>query len=224
MSVIPAPFLFRFTLPAARVDRVPRAKPPALFLPDECRVPWPATVGGEKHFAALRLGWNPQGVVVDVTVSGKPRQPFCNPDSIPASDAVLIWIDTRDTQTQHRGSRFCHHFVAMPWGGGDDGQTPVVRQLPVPRAREDAPPVEPESLVGESEIHKTGYRLAVWLPAAALHGFDPSTQRRLGFYLVVQDTELGKAHLSVGDDFPYEGDPSVWLSVELKDAGAKRRG
>ena len=155
--------------------------------------------------------------MLDVTVRGKSHLPYCDPDAIATSDAVLIWIDTRDTQNVHRGSRFCHHFVALPTGGGDQGQDTIVKQLPVPRAREDAPPADPDIFLAEAEPGRTGYRLGIWLPAEALHGFDPASQPRLGFYVAIQDTELGRQPLSVGEEFPYDSDPSLWSSLELVD-------
>jgi hypothetical protein len=215
MTILPTPFLFRFLVPVQRQDKLPRSKAPVLSLPENCRIPFPSALDAGPHFARLALAWNPQGLCVEVRVTGKHAQPYCVPEAISASDSISIWIDTRDTQTQHRGSRFCHYFVAMPCGGGDEGQLPFVRQLPVPRAREDAPEADPESLLAEAEPHDDGYRLAVWLPADALHGFDPASQNRLGFYLTVHDTQLGKQVLTVGEEFPYESDPSQWISLEL---------
>lgn len=217
MAVIPPAFLFRFTLPVARVDRLPRAKSPQLALPENCGVPFPSLLEGDQPFARLKLAWNPHGLALEVEVEGKRHRPVCHPEDPATSDAVLIWSDTRDTQSQHRGSRFCHHFVAMPWGAGDDGRSPVIMQLPVPRAREDAPTADPDSFLVESAVSKTGYQIGIWLPAEALHGFDPVSQNRLGFYLVVQDRELGKQFLTVGEEFPYEADPSLWISLQLAD-------
>ena len=54
-----------------------------------------------------------------------------------------------------------------------------------------------------------------FLPAGVLHGFDPEQNRRLGFYYAVRDAELGEQVLSVGTDFPYWEDPSLWSVLEL---------
>ncbi|WP_437224542.1 hypothetical protein SH661x_003675 [Planctomicrobium sp. SH661] len=215
MSLIPAPFLFRFTFPVARVDKLPRGKAPMLSLPASCRLPFPSSLDGKEPFAAMSLAWNPQGLAIEISVEGKSNLPYCNPEAIGTSDTVFVWIDTRDTQTQHRASRFCHHFIAMPTGEGDDGMTPVFRQLPVARAREEAPDAEPESLLAESDTSKTGYRLAMWFPKESLHGFEPGPGARLGFYIAIQDTELGRQTLTVSEDFPYDMDPSQWVSLEL---------
>ena len=48
-----------------------------------------------------------------------------------------------------------------------------------------------------------------------LHGFDPEQNPRLGIYYAVRDTELGEQVLSVGSDFPYAEDPTLWSVLEL---------
>lgn len=222
MSLIPAPFLFRFTLPVARVDVLPRGRAPLLQLPAGCQLPFPSALGSEKQFAQLAMAWNPQGLALEVTVNGKQRPVTCRPDSPAASDLVLIWIDTRDTQNQHRGSRFCHYFMAMPVGGGSSGTEPVVAQLPLPRAREDAPLCDLEALLMESEITPSGYRLSLWFPEETLHGLEPVEGTRLGFYLAVHDRELGRQFLSVPEEFPYDSDPSQWVSLKLADASVQK--
>jgi len=216
MTLIPAPFLFRFTVPVSRMDKLPRGKAPLLKLPASCHVPFPSILASGPDFARLALAWNPQGLVVEVTVEGKKQPVYGDQNSEISSDSVRIWIDTRDTQNQHRGSRFCHHFIAQPMGGGDTGTEPVFRQLPVPRAREEAPFAEEDLLLPEAEITSSGYRLSLWFPRESLHGFDPGPGTRLGFYLVVHDRELGQQVLTVTDDFPYESDPSQWVSLELE--------
>ena len=62
---------------------------------------------------------------------------------------------------------------------------------------------------------KSGYRLELFLPAAALTGFDPEEHPRLGVCYAVRDSELGDQFLSVNGDFPYMDDPSLWDVLEL---------
>ncbi len=215
MAVIPSAFLFRYTLPVLRVDRLPRAKTPLLKLPDDCRLPWPGQLDGGQQFGQLSVAWNPNGLAIQVTVAGKTESASAHHTPSPAmADTLLIWVDTRDTQSQHRGSRFCHLFAAFPYGE-DSGGTPEIRQLPVPRAREDAPEADAESLMVEVEPLKDGYRMSVWLPREALHGFDPGAQNRLGFMVQILDVDLGIQYFTVNADFPIEADPSLWTSLEL---------
>ncbi|WP_437194436.1 hypothetical protein [Planctomicrobium sp. SH527] len=215
MNVIPTAFLFRYTIPVLRQDKLPRAKAPLLKLPEVCQIPWPSALNGEPEFAKLALAWNPEGLAIEAIVTLPERTKNKKSKEFTDEGSLLIWIDTRDTQSQHRASRFCHQFVASTQGGGDDEDEPQVRQLPVPRAREDAPEVDPEGLLTEAEQLDDGYRLAVWLPREALHGFDPATQKRLGFMVAIHDKAMGMQTLTVNTEFPIDSDPSLWVSLEL---------
>ena len=62
---------------------------------------------------------------------------------------------------------------------------------------------------------KTVYILEAFLSASVLHGYDPDQHPRLGFSFVVRDNELGEQYLSVGPEFPYWEDPSLWSVLEL---------
>jgi hypothetical protein len=60
-----------------------------------------------------------------------------------------------------------------------------------------------------------GYLIEAFLPAAVLHGFDPEQNLKLGFFYWVHDNELGDQTLSVGSEFPYIEDPSLWSVLAL---------
>ena len=64
----------------------------------------------------------------------------------------------------------------------------------------------------------SGYRLELFFPAEVLHGFDPETNRRLGFAYAVNDPDRGEQFLGVGREFPVGEDPSLWSVLELRDA------
>lgn len=215
MSLLPAPFLFRYSIPVTKIDRLPRSKAPLLKLPASAAVPFPSAMESGPEFAKLSMAWNKNGLAISVTVEGKSTWASCDPASPQASDGVQIWFDTRDTQNIHRASRYCHYFCLLPIGEGDDGMTPIVKQLPIPRASDDAPEVDEESILIESEADESGYTVSAWFPSETLNGFDPEAYSRLGFYITIQDTELGKQFFTVGDDFPYQGDPTLWASLEL---------
>jgi hypothetical protein len=75
-------------------------------------------------------------------------------------------------------------------------------------------------LQARAERLKTGWRLELFLPAAVLHGFDPETNRRLGFAYQVSDPdpERQDQFLGVGREFPVGENPSLWSTLELRDA------
>ena len=215
MSLLPAPFLFRYSLPVQQISGIPKAKSPQLKLPTSCATPFPSLMNGGQQFASLSLAWNSAGLAISISVTGKTDWPDCQPDAPLSSDRVQIWFDTRDTQTIHRASRYCHQFTLLPMGSGKDGMQPVLQQFPVPRAGDDAPEVELDSILLESETTESDYCVSAWFPTHSLHGFDPEVYSRLGFYLMVHDGELGQQFLTVGEDFPYQSDPSLWVSLDL---------
>jgi len=217
MSLLPASFLFRYSIPVQRIERIPRAKTPLLNLPKNCQIPFPSNMDAESQFAELALAWNSKGLAVSVQVTGKSDWADCDPDSAMSADRVQLWFDTRDTQNVHRASRYCHQFVLLPIGDGEDGMRPAIRQFPIARAGEDAPDVDPDSILLESVADENGYHVSAWFPSESLHGFDPEVYSRLGFYIAVYDEELGRQFFTVGDDFPYQSDPSMWVSLDLTD-------
>jgi hypothetical protein len=218
-AVVPHRFLFRYEMSIPRIAGLPRQKGDRpLKLPESTRIADLGALEQSDSFADVRAAWNQHGIGFQVEVTGRGRRLRCDPDRPDASDGIQIWIDTRGTQNVHRATRFCHAFRAMPIGSGDDGRSPFAAQIPVARAREDAPLCETEDLLVGSEVTKSGYRLELWVPAGVLTGFDPAAQPRLGFHYCVRDTERGEQSLSVGADYPYESDPSLWSVLNLADA------
>lgn len=215
-ALLPHRFLFRYRFPVACRDGVPGSHQKTLLgLTAEDRLTDLSALDGAPAFAELRVAWNLHGLGFSVNVSGKRQPPQCHPERPSESDGLQVWVDMRDTQTIHRASRFCHRFCFLPCGDGPDGTQPFGVQLPVPRAREDAPICEPESLLVSSELHPDGYALEAWLPAAVLNGYDPQAQSGIGFNYVVRDAELGIQSLAVTGDFPSTSDPSLWSTLEL---------
>ena len=53
----------------------------------------------------------------------------------------------------------------------------------------------------------------------AITGFDPQEHPRLGFTYAVIDRELGEQTLTVGSPMPYQEDPSLWATLELREKG-----
>lgn len=213
--LLPPAFLFRFAVPISFVDPAGTTKAGTLPLPESARVAMPSVMDDAEPFVALSLGWNDNGLAISLTVTGKRKPPECDLRNPTESDGLQIWIDTRDTQSIHRASRFCHHFCAMPAGSSRGKKEPVVVQQPIARAKEDAPIADSEAIPIAVELTVDGYRLDLFLPAAVLNGYDPEASPRLGFYACVKDRELGDQVWSVGAEFPYAHDPSLWSTLEL---------
>jgi len=216
MSLVPYRFLFRVAHPCRYVKGIPAEEADRLLdLPETCRIENFAAMDERKDFADVRLAWNEFGLAFQVEVHGKEELPKGNSSQLRGSDGVTLWIDTRDARTSHRASRYCHQFHFLPSGGGPDQDEPVFSQAKINRALQDALLCNPSSVPFRSARTRHGYLVEAFLPAAVLNGFDPEQNPRLGFYYVVKDAELGEQVLSVGADFPYWEDPSLWSVLEL---------
>jgi hypothetical protein len=167
-------------------------------------------------FADVRGAWNENGLFFNVRVSGKKQSPWCRDTRLDESDGLHVWIDTRDTHNIHRASRFCHRFVFAPAGGGRKFDQAVADLLAINRARENPRSLDKARPQVRSEKRIDGYLLECHIPAMALTGFDPAEHPRLGFSYAVMDREIGWQTFSLGSEFPFADDPSLWGSLELQ--------
>jgi hypothetical protein len=216
MPLIPNRFLFRVAYPCRYVAEVPREGGDDLLdLPASCVIDGFSDMDERRPFAEVRLAWNEGGLALQVEVRGKEQVPVGDTARPRHSDGVSVWIDTRDARTSHRASRYCHQFHFLAAGGGPDKDEPAFVQSKINRALQDAPLVNATAVPFQLVRRRGGYRLEAFLPAAVLHGFDPEQNPRLGIHVAVQDHELGEQSLSVGSDFPWAEDPSLWSVAEL---------
>ena len=212
--LLPPELQFRWILPVPRVDRLPGNGKPLWALPQEAELTVPRQLEEASIPVVWKAAWNSAGLAFVVEVTGQSAW-ACNPDRPLESDGLQLWIDTRDTQNVHRATRFCHCLCVLPSGGGESGRDPVVVPVPVPRASQDAKLADSDDFLVFAEHSKAGYRLAVWIPAKTLTGFDPTAQPRIGFFAQLRDKQLGTHPLALTPEFPYDGDPSLWLTLEL---------
>jgi hypothetical protein len=216
MTLVPARFLFRVAHPCGYVKAIPREEDDRLLdLPEECRLDNFAAMEGKANFGDIRLAWNELGLAVQAEVHGKEQLPQGDAARPRGSDGLTVWIDTRDSRTSHRASRYCHQFHLLPTGGGPDREEPSFGQSKINRALQDAPPCNPGDVPFRAARTKGGYAVEAFLPAGVLNGFDPDQNPRLGFCYALRDAELGEQVLSVGAEFPYWEDPSLWSQLEL---------
>ena len=216
MSLVPNRFLFRVAYPCRYVKDIPAEDADRLLdLLETCRIENFAAMDEGKNFADVRLAWNEFGLAMQLEVKGKEQLAQGSSNQLRGSDGVTLWIDTRDARTSHRASRYCHQFHFLPTGGGPEEDEPIFSPVKINRALQDAPLCNPSSVPFRCARTRHGYLAEAFLPAAVLNGFDPEQNPRLGFYYVVKDTELGEQVLSVGADFPYWEDPSLWSVLEL---------
>lgn len=220
MSLIPPSLLFRLCYPCLHVTGFPRIDGEDLLdLPAKCTLPESMRLMEKSGFAEVRIGWNEAGLGIEVKVKGKDQPVRGEAGKYRTSDGISIWIDTRSARESHRASRFCHHFFFLAGGSGDDGEAPSAGQTKIHRALADAPLCNPDKLGVRIHAIKGGYRLECFIPTEALHGLDVELNRQLGFFYVVRDRELGEQTLSLGPEFPFAEDPSLWQLLELQKPG-----
>jgi len=216
--LLPQAFWFRVSASCPRVEamRRPAESGPLLDLPNAGAIPDLAVLDGRSSWASVRLGWNAEGIGIAVQADGLGTNAK-SPDRPEGFANLTFWIDTRDTRNVSRATRYCHRFQArLTLGRDKKSLRSAVEQRPIARATADAPLASPSLFEHRAELLKKGWRFELFLPTKALHGFDPETNRRLGFAYQVADAEREDQFLGVGRDFPLGENPSLWSTVELK--------
>ena len=213
--IVPPSFLFQYQLFIPRMDDLPRKKGRRLQLPDTARVFVPATMNQGAAGLDVRLAWNPDGLGMELIVRGKKQELSGRRHDLKHSDHVLVFIDTRHTANVHRATQFCTSMQILPSDeAADDG--PTVQFVDIAQQRGTHREHDAKKVVVDVESVSDGYRLELWIPAAQIPGFAETPEiGHLGFYVVVEDTELGQLPLSIGEDFPVALDPSTWLQLNL---------
>jgi hypothetical protein len=220
-SLLPPRFLFRFS--AVCRQRTPLWSAEGPELDESYRLPDFGQLDSEPASSDVRAAWSAEGLVFAVEVRGKRQPPWCRESRPDDSDGVRVWIDTRDTHTIHRASRFCHQFIFMPGGTGRGLDEPVAEQLLINRAKENAKPVRPGVLQVRRQKRADGYLIEAFIPAAALTGFEPHDNPRLGFTYAIIDRELGLRTWNCPGELPFAEDPSLWGTLELENAERAER-
>jgi hypothetical protein len=218
--LVPQAFWFRFAIPCNRVEGIPGSNGSSgelLALPEACALPEIKQLDHGLRWAQVRLGWNPQGLGITVIAEGVSPQQLTErrPEGFATAQ---FWVDTRDTRNVSRATRFCHRFVVRIERGQSRGKLEAqLTQRPVSRAVADAPLSRCDDVPLRVELSKTGWLLELFLPGRLLTGFDPDTNRRLGFAYQIADLIRDDQYLGIGRDFPIAENPSLWTTLELRD-------
>src|SRR5262245_45581883 len=77
-----------------------------------CALPSTQHLTREKSFAKVAIGWNEEGVGVQVQVNQPVSETFY--PEIEKGDSVELFLDTRDLKSAGFNTRFCHHFFFLP--------------------------------------------------------------------------------------------------------------
>jgi hypothetical protein len=216
--IVPQPFWFRFALPCARIEGIPRSTAAGrlLDLPESSELPDFSQLEGGSSWARVRAGWNPGGLGIEVLAEGYSNEQLSR--SRPEGFATAqFWIDTRDTRDIARATRFCHRFKAELRASNLGDELAVkVAQLPIAQAKASPPMFSPHLVAARANRSRSKWMLEVFWPAQALNGFDHETNRRLGFAYQVADGVREDQFLTVGRGFPVGENPSLWSTLELR--------
>ena len=217
MPLIPNRFLIRVAHTCPYFKAMPQDDDVLVDLPSTARLNQHPELDGTPSFAEVRIAWNEFGIGIQAEVQSKKpviastatvQQPF-------SCDGLTLWLDTRDARASHRASRTCHQFHLLVSGGGANHDEPAFVQTKINRALQDAPLCDADDVRFVCERNKKDYRMAAFLPAAVLSGFDPEQFPRWGISYHVRDHERGDQFLSVNAEFPIADDPSLWEVLDL---------
>ena len=164
----------------------------------------------ERGFADVRMAWAPEGLLFDVRGRGQEAAALV-PRLAARRQRRPASLDRHAGDAQHPPRQPATAIASCscrPAAGGAQTE-PVADQLLINRARENARPIRPRELQVASRVTKTGYRLAAFVPAVALGGYDPQQHRQLGFTYAVCDRELGLQTFATGPAFPFDEDPTL---------------
>ena len=173
----------------------------------------------EPAVAEVSAAWSEAGLVFVAKVSAKKQPIWCRASRAEDSDALQVWIDTRDVHNVHRASRFCHRFIFLPSGGGKKLDEAFGQSLPINRA----PRAGPARRGGRVESR--------WpcptrrLRAGVFHSRRGHDRLRAGgasphrVYLCLDRPRIRPATFSIGPPMPYDEDPSLWATLELVGKG-----
>ncbi len=236
-TLIPNRLLFRFEFPLPYRAKPPKINGKLTGWSDAELLPALGEMDGEETFAPVWSCWNEDGIYIAAHVTGKRSALRCDPKEFWKGDNLRLMLDMRDTRNIKRATKFCHHFYFLPTGGQTKPKpgprkseprapatgpkparphhSPIAGLAPISRAKENAPAVEPGSIRVASTVIADGYKLEAHIPADCLNGFDSEQHRRIGFYYILEDRDLGRQSFTIGDDLPWHVDPSLWATAVL---------
>lgn len=185
-------------------------------LPEEAELPrLGQSISGQNEFAKFRLAVSDTALFVSAYVTGKRQSVWGHHTLLEGSDGLHLWVDTRNARDVHRATRYCHQLVFAPMGRGAKNQQPCAGWVPINRARENSKPPAEKFLALEAIIHPNGYEVHAAVAWKGLTGFDRNDFPVLGFYIAVQDRELGWQSLGLAPPYPVAEDPSIWMELNL---------
>ncbi len=164
----------------------------------------------EEHFAKVALGWNEEGIAIQVQVNQPASESFY--PKIEEGDSVELFIDTRDLKSTGFNTRFCHHFFFLPQAveGVTKGEKTHFRT-------EDKHSLcDPQALHCQTQLRRNHYLMKIFISTQCLYGYDSRQFDRLGFTYRINRPKGKPQHFTVvSQDYQLEQQPSLWGSIKL---------
>lgn len=212
--IIPPTFLFNVSVPCLYVNDAWSAD--GLQLAESYKLPClQAELADGKQYADIRLGWHETGLFLNVDVRAKTTKPWCVSSRVDDSDRLALFIDTRDTKTVHRATKFCHHFALLPSGFENRVGVPFLSSEAIRMSSYATKKIADDTWQMVGELREDGYAYSAFISADALTGYDTSEYPRLGFSYLLNDRELGLQTFNHSIEFPFRTDPSLWGTLDL---------
>lgn len=180
-------------------------------LPARYLLPSTQALTGEKTIAKIFLGWHEEGLAITAEVR-RPTTHVAFPD-IRKGDSLELFFDTRDIKTSGYNTKFCHHFFFLPREieGKQKGEKTHFRT-------EDCHDLcPPQSLQLDVKETQRSHKYSIFIPKAALQGYEPLQSERLGFsYRISAFGTPGQHFAALSSVYPIEEQPSLWASLSLE--------
>lgn len=186
--------------------------PPKEHFPSRSQYALPSTqpLTGEAAFAKVSMGWNEEGIGLQIEVN-HPATHASYP-KVEGGDSVELFFDTRDLKTAGFNTRFCHHFFFLP----EAVEGIVAGEKTHFRTEDSHPLCDPKELECKADLKKKAYTLKIFIPSSCLHGYDPKQFDRLGFTYRINRYGRDPQHFSVlTKEYQIDQQPSLWGSVKL---------
>lgn len=164
----------------------------------------------ETMFARVAAIWAPGGLTLHVQVK-KPLEESLYP-KYREGDSLEFFFDTRDLKNAQSVHRFCHHFVFLP------EEVDGIQAQEVTRFRSDETHelADPSLFVVQTTVNRRDYEMEIHIPKEALHGYDPSEFKRLGFTYRINRYGGDPQHFALSSRFfSLEKHPGLWATLIL---------
>lgn len=173
-------------------------------------LPSTADLCDDEAFAKVYMGWNQEGIEVQIAVSQAVQ--VCYYPEVARGDGIELFFDTRDVKTSGHNTRFCHHFFFLP--EAVDGH--MCGELTRFRTEDVHELCDPNELKVKTKISARGYNMQIFIPASCLYGYGPDQFSRMGFSYRINRYRGHPQHFSaVTEEYQIEQQPSLWGFLKL---------